>query len=149
MRIAVMGSGGLGAYVGARLAAAGAEVEFVARGTQLSAMRNNGLAIRSPLGDLRLPRVVVTATAKAGPIMYDTSTNIESSANAGRRCPAGTTAATLTWHALPEEVVGAVVPTLVSAILAACSQVPHLGGSADVRALDGPLSDAVLPQPFA
>src|SRR5262245_60364359 len=60
MRIAVMGAGGIGAYVGARLAAAGAEVAFIARGAHLSAMRENGLAINSSLGDLRLPRVVAT-----------------------------------------------------------------------------------------
>jgi 2-dehydropantoate 2-reductase len=52
MRIAVMGSGGVGGYVGARLAAAGQEVTFVARDTHLAAIREHGLALRSALGDV-------------------------------------------------------------------------------------------------
>jgi 2-dehydropantoate 2-reductase len=52
MKIAVMGSGAIGGYLGARLAAAGAEVTFVARGPHLTAIRAHGLSIRSPLGDL-------------------------------------------------------------------------------------------------
>ena len=39
MRIAVMGSGGLGGYFGARLVQGGADVHFVARGKHLEAMR--------------------------------------------------------------------------------------------------------------
>jgi len=45
MRIAVMGSGGVGGFVGARLAHAGCDVRFVARGEHLKAMRANGLVI--------------------------------------------------------------------------------------------------------
>jgi 2-dehydropantoate 2-reductase len=52
MRIAVMGSGGVGGYVGARLAAAGQDVTFVARGAHLAAIREHGLALRSALGDV-------------------------------------------------------------------------------------------------
>jgi 2-dehydropantoate 2-reductase len=52
MRIAVMGSGGVGGYVGGRLAAAGQDVTFVARGTHLAAIREHGLALRSALGDV-------------------------------------------------------------------------------------------------
>jgi 2-dehydropantoate 2-reductase len=48
MRIAVMGSGGLGGYFGARLQAGGADVHFVARGKHLQAMRSEGLAIEGP-----------------------------------------------------------------------------------------------------
>jgi 2-dehydropantoate 2-reductase len=48
MRIAVMGSGGLGGYFGARLAAGGADVRFVARGVHLQAMRSDGLRIEGP-----------------------------------------------------------------------------------------------------
>jgi len=51
MRIAVMGAGGVGGYFGARLAQAGHEVAFVARGKHLEAIRAKGLAIKSPLGD--------------------------------------------------------------------------------------------------
>ena len=48
MRIAIMGSGGLGGYFGARLAQGGADVHFVARGKHLEAMRSNGLRVEGP-----------------------------------------------------------------------------------------------------
>jgi len=48
MRIAIMGSGGLGGYFGARLARGGADVHFVARGRHLDAMRAGGLRIEGP-----------------------------------------------------------------------------------------------------
>lgn len=60
MRIAVMGTGGVGGYFGARLAKGGHDVAFIARGRQLAALRANGLRVRSPLGDLHLPEVVAT-----------------------------------------------------------------------------------------
>jgi 2-dehydropantoate 2-reductase len=60
MRIVVMGSGGVGGYFGAKLAQAGADVAFVARGAHLAAIRERGLEVRSPLGDLRLERPVAT-----------------------------------------------------------------------------------------
>ena len=55
-----MGTGGVGGYFGARLARAGHKVAFVARGQQLAALRAHGLRVRSPLGDMHLPRVEVT-----------------------------------------------------------------------------------------
>lgn len=48
MRIAIMGSGGLGGYFGAKLAQGGADVHFVARGAHLEAMRREGLRIEGP-----------------------------------------------------------------------------------------------------
>ncbi|MDX6420993.1 MAG: 2-dehydropantoate 2-reductase, partial [Trebonia sp.] len=69
MRIAVMGTGGVGGYFGARLASAGHEVAFVARGRQLEALRAKGLRVESPLGDLHLPAVEVTdQPAEIGPV---------------------------------------------------------------------------------
>jgi len=47
MRIVVMGSGGTGGYFGAKLARAGEDVTFVARGAHLTALRSNGLRIKS------------------------------------------------------------------------------------------------------
>ena len=47
VRIAVMGSGGVGGFFGAKLARGGADVNFVARGAHLAAMREHGLAIES------------------------------------------------------------------------------------------------------
>jgi 2-dehydropantoate 2-reductase len=52
LRIAIMGSGGVGGYIGARLAAAGQDVTFIARGAHLAAIREHGLALRSALGDV-------------------------------------------------------------------------------------------------
>jgi 2-dehydropantoate 2-reductase len=60
MRVAVIGAGGVGGYFGARLAAAGASVAFVARGTHLAAIRAGGLRLESPKGDLHLREVVAT-----------------------------------------------------------------------------------------
>jgi 2-dehydropantoate 2-reductase len=61
MRIAIMGSGGLGGYFGARLAQGGADVHFVARGKHLEAMRSNGLRIAGP-EPLHVPKVHATDT---------------------------------------------------------------------------------------
>ena len=60
MRIAVMGAGGVGGYFGARLAQAGHDVAFVARGRHLAAMREHGLRVTSALGDIHLPKPTVT-----------------------------------------------------------------------------------------
>ncbi len=54
MRIVVMGSGGVGGYFGARLAQAGNQVSFIARGKHLEALRSRGLTLKSSLGDLQL-----------------------------------------------------------------------------------------------
>ena len=63
MRIAIVGSGGLGGYFGGRLAAAGVDVVFLARGAHLAALRTGGLRIESPNGNLHLPRVSATDDA--------------------------------------------------------------------------------------
>src|SRR5712691_11514450 len=47
MRIVVMGSGGTGGYFGAKLARAGEDVTFVARGAHLDAIRTHGLRVKS------------------------------------------------------------------------------------------------------
>jgi 2-dehydropantoate 2-reductase len=60
MKIAVMGTGGVGGYYGARLAEAGYEVGFVARGAHLAAIRKDGLRLESPLGDVHLEKVRAT-----------------------------------------------------------------------------------------
>ena len=51
MRIAVFGTGGVGGYFGGRLAQAGEEVTFIARGEHLRAMREHGLRVDSLKGD--------------------------------------------------------------------------------------------------
>jgi 2-dehydropantoate 2-reductase len=64
MKIVVMGSGGVGGYFGARLAAAGNHVTFVARGAHLEAMRNSGLRLDSQLGSLHLNPVKAVPDAR-------------------------------------------------------------------------------------
>ncbi len=60
MRIVIMGSGGVGGYFGARLAEAGCDVAFIARGAHLATLRERGLVVESQLGDVHLPRVRAT-----------------------------------------------------------------------------------------
>lgn len=61
MKILVMGSGGVGGFYGGRLAHAGYDVTFVARGAHLEAMRAHGLVIENKAqGDIRLAQVKVT-----------------------------------------------------------------------------------------
>jgi 2-dehydropantoate 2-reductase len=60
MRIAIMGSGAVGGYFGARLAAAGHELTFITRGAHLAAMRRSGLQIDTPNGNLHVHNAVFT-----------------------------------------------------------------------------------------
>ena len=64
MKITMMGPGGVGGYFGARLAAAGNDVTFVARGAHLEAMRKNGLRLDSDIGKLHLNPVQVVPDAR-------------------------------------------------------------------------------------
>jgi 2-dehydropantoate 2-reductase len=69
VRIAIMGSGGVGGYFGARLAHGGADVTFIARGAHLAALRANGLTIASDHDPLHIPEVVATDDpATIGPV---------------------------------------------------------------------------------
>ena len=69
MRIAAMAAGAVGGYFGARMAAAGHDVFFIARGAHLQAIRKNGLTIESVHGDLHLPHPNVTDDpAEVGPV---------------------------------------------------------------------------------
>jgi 2-dehydropantoate 2-reductase len=69
MKIAIVGSGGVGGYFGARLAASGQDVTFIARGAHLQAMQKKGLKVISALGDLHLPEVKATSdTRVVGPV---------------------------------------------------------------------------------
>jgi len=86
MRIAVMAAGAVGGYFGARLAAAGHDVAFIARGAHRDAMRREGLRIESSLGDLHLKDLIVTDDAsEVGPVdvvlfavkLWDTETSGE------------------------------------------------------------------------
>jgi 2-dehydropantoate 2-reductase len=60
MRIGIMAAGAVGGYIGARLAQAGHDVVFFARGAHLDAMRRTGLKIESAVGGVHLEKVNVT-----------------------------------------------------------------------------------------
>jgi 2-dehydropantoate 2-reductase len=60
MRIAVMGTGAVGGFFGAKLAAASNDVAFVGRGAHLAAMRREGLTIESPQGNLHVDEALFT-----------------------------------------------------------------------------------------
>jgi 2-dehydropantoate 2-reductase len=69
MRIAVFGAGGVGGYFGGRLAFAGEDVVFIARGAHLRAMRTQGLRVESPQGDFIVSPVQATDDpTQVGPV---------------------------------------------------------------------------------
>jgi 2-dehydropantoate 2-reductase len=68
MKFAILGSGAVGGYYGAKLAQAGHDVTFIARGMHLDAIRARGLEIRSPLGDFIARSPAEQDTAKVGPV---------------------------------------------------------------------------------
>jgi 2-dehydropantoate 2-reductase len=131
MRIAVMGSGGVGGYLGGRLAASGQDVTFIARGAHLAALRDQGLRIESAgLGDATVaPARATDDPPTVGPVdlvifavkLYDT----ESAARAARPLiGSGTGVVTL------QNGVDSV------AVLAAALGADHvIGGSAQIAAV--------------
>lgn len=69
MRIAVVGAGSVGGYYGGRLAQAGADVVFIARGEHLKAMQETGLRVTSFQGDFNLQPVQATDDPRqVGPV---------------------------------------------------------------------------------
>jgi 2-dehydropantoate 2-reductase len=69
MRFAILGSGAVGGYYGAKLARAGHDVTFVARGAHLDAIRARGLEIRSPmLGGFTVHARAEDDTRRIGPV---------------------------------------------------------------------------------
>jgi 2-dehydropantoate 2-reductase len=65
MRIAIVGTGAIGGFVGARLIAAGADVAFLARGAMLDALRTVGLRVHTTTGDIAVGPVVASDDAAA------------------------------------------------------------------------------------
>jgi 2-dehydropantoate 2-reductase len=68
MRVAVMGSGGVGGYYGGKLAAAGEDVTLIARGAHLEAIRKDGLHVRSVAGDFHVRPKATDDPATVGPV---------------------------------------------------------------------------------
>lgn len=159
MKIVMFGSGGVGGYFGARLAAAGADVAFVARGAHLDAIRQHGLRVTSPKGDVHVPSVRASADpGELGPAdvvfltvkMYD----VEAAAAALRPLlGADTMVVTLqngvdatdmvARHVGREHVAGGVA--YVSAVISAPGVIKHTALDAlVVGELDGVMSPRLL-----
>jgi 2-dehydropantoate 2-reductase len=69
MRFAILGSGAVGGYYGARLALAGHDVTFIARGAHLAAIRARGLTVRSAtLGDFNVRAPAESDTRNVAPV---------------------------------------------------------------------------------
>ena len=68
---AIMGSGGMGGYIGAKLSQAGYQVSFVARGAHLAAMKKNGLKIEEPEAAFVIDPIRATSDPKEiGPVDF-------------------------------------------------------------------------------
>jgi 2-dehydropantoate 2-reductase len=147
MKIAIFGAGGVGGYYGARLAAAGEDVHFIARGAHLEAIRTSGLRVTSANGDVHVqPARATDDPAATGPVdlvmiavkLYDTE-------DAAAACPAllgpdtavvslqnGVTAAdTLSEAVGAERVFGGL--TYILATIARPGVIEHLGEMAKIR----------------
>jgi 2-dehydropantoate 2-reductase len=70
MKVAVLGAGAIGAYVGAALHRGGAEVHLIARGVHLEAIRANGVQVLSPRGDFTARTPATADPAEVGPVDY-------------------------------------------------------------------------------
>jgi 2-dehydropantoate 2-reductase len=146
MRIAMMGSGGIGGCIGARLAEAGADVSFIARGAHLQAMRERGLSVASPLGDVVLPEVNASeSAAEIGPVdlvvfavkTYDSETAAASLGPLLKRSTRVVTlqngidsAEALGRHVEPQQVIPGV--TYISAYIGKPGEIIHAGGMPQV-----------------
>jgi 2-dehydropantoate 2-reductase len=64
MKIAIIGTGGVGGYFGGKLSKAGNDVTFLARGEHLNALQQKGMMIKSILGDFKIDPVTATDTIK-------------------------------------------------------------------------------------
>jgi 2-dehydropantoate 2-reductase len=146
MRIAIMAAGAVGGYFGARLAAAGEDVHFIARGAHLDAIRKNSLKLDSDAGDLHLPKVNVTddpATIGAVDVvlfavkLWDT----ERAAELTRRLVGADTAVITLQNGIDsverldpllgrEHVVGGI--TYISTTISAPGVIHHMGKLADI-----------------
>jgi len=86
MKIAAIGTGGVGGYFGARLQQGGQDVSFIARGRHLAALKKDGLTLNSPLGAAKLKVKVFERPAEIGPVdvvmfavkLWDTESAAES-----------------------------------------------------------------------
>ncbi len=155
----MLGSGGVGGYFGARLAASGQEVTFIARGAHLLAMRENGLRVKSDLGDVHIqPADATDDTAAVGAV--DTiviAVKLWDTEEAGRAALAmigpGTTLVSLQNGVECNDILGPIVGgerliggiAQIAATIEAPGVISHLGtmGRIIIGELGGGTSDRV------
>ncbi|MBX3667385.1 MAG: 2-dehydropantoate 2-reductase [Rhodocyclaceae bacterium] len=160
MRIAIMGSGGVGGYFGARLAAAGEDVRFIARGAHLAAMQASGLRVSSAVGDVHIAPVTVESDpACIGPVdlvlfcvkLWDTETAAAACkplldpATAVIPFQNGVTACGILKNVLgAQHVMGGVA--YIAAVIGEPGRIAHTGTMARLRfgELDGSMSARAL-----
>ncbi|KAB1187604.1 MULTISPECIES: 2-dehydropantoate 2-reductase [Haloferax] len=70
MKFAIFGAGGVGGYLGARLADAGHEVHLIARGAHLAALQSDGLRVESVAGDTAVDLPATDDPSDIGPCEY-------------------------------------------------------------------------------
>ena len=70
MRFAIYGAGAIGAYLGAKLAAAGEDVSLIARGPHLRALQEHGVRVRSPAGDFEAKPLATDDPREVGEVDY-------------------------------------------------------------------------------
>jgi 2-dehydropantoate 2-reductase len=100
MRIAVFGAGAVGGYFGGRLAQAGLDVSFIARGKHLQAIKKNGIRVESICGDFSVHPTQVQEAAQAMQPMLGPNTFVVALQN-------GVDAPTLISDVLgPDRIVG-------------------------------------------
>jgi 2-dehydropantoate 2-reductase len=150
MRFVVVGAGGVGGYFGTRLAAAGHDVTFVARGKHLAAIQEHGLLVRSPLGDLRSDATAVPTIADAGPAdlvivavkLWDTD---DVAAQLAPAVAAGARVVSLQNGVLKDDVLRTHVPA--DAVLGGVCYISAVIESPGVIAHNGPLQRLVFGEP--
>lgn len=159
MRIAVLGAGGVGGYLAARLADAGADVSLVARGRHLAALQQHGLTLRSVLGDTHVTLPATDETSEIGPVdvvLFCTKSTDTDAASAALPPLLGDRTAVVSFQngvgneqriadAIgPGHVVGGVA--LIFSTIAEPGVVEHTGGPARFvfGELDGSTSDRLV-----
>jgi len=156
MRIAVFGAGGVGGYFGGRLAKAGADVHFIARGAHLHALREHGLRVRSMNGDFEVRAPATDDPVDVGPCnfvlfcvkTFDTDT---AAARLGPLVGEGTAVVSLQNGVENEEKLARVVgddhvmggAAFIFAEIAEPGVIAHTGGPASITfgELDGRASE--------
>ena len=156
MRIAVYGAGGVGGYFGGRLARAGADVRFIARGAHLQALRERGLRVRSVTGDfeVRVPATDDPAEIGSCDFVLFCVKSFDTGAAAARLGPlvgAGTAVVSLQYGVENEETLARAVgedhvmggAAFIFAEIAGPGVIRHTGGPASITfgELDGRASE--------